>query len=223
MVENLIIIGTSHIARESIERVKKVIEDSRPDIVAIELDVGRAHALFAKEKKVRFGDVMKVGFKGFLFSIIGAYVEKKLGEKVGTSPGGEMKAAVLTAKKIGARIAFIDQDISVTLRRFSKVLTWSEKWRLVRDLIGGVFGFGEKIPFDLSRVPEKELISRLTREVRKKYPNVYKVLVAERNLFMARNLASIIRQAPQAKIVAVVGAGHETAIESILARLLQKT
>jgi len=47
---NLEIIGTSHIARQSLEEVEKAITEGRPDIVALELDNRRLHALMSGEK-----------------------------------------------------------------------------------------------------------------------------------------------------------------------------
>jgi len=45
-----------------------------------------------------------------------------------------------------------------------------------------------------------------------RYPNLYRVLVAERNQVLAKNLTQLIQTHPEKKIVAVVGAGHETEI-----------
>ena len=66
---------------------------------------------------------------------VGAYVERKLGERVGSAPGSEMKAALFAAKQVGAQAVLIDQDIVVTLKRFSEVLSWKEKWHLCVDVI----------------------------------------------------------------------------------------
>ncbi|MBI4148734.1 TraB/GumN family protein [Candidatus Woesearchaeota archaeon] len=218
MVNNLTIIGTSHIATESIAEVKRVITELKPAVVAVELDSARAHALFqrGKQRGIRWQDIKRIGIKGYLFSLIGAYVEKKLGERVGTTPGAEMKAAILAAREVGAQVALIDQDITITLQRFSQTLTWKEKFQLVWDLMTGFFG-REKIPFDLSKVPQKELITKLTREFKRKYPNMYQVLVVERNIHMARHLAHLL-QHTTAPVLAIVGAGHEQEIE----RLVQK-
>ena len=46
--KNITIIGTSHIARESINEVKDQIENNQPDIIALELDPKRAYALLHK-------------------------------------------------------------------------------------------------------------------------------------------------------------------------------
>ncbi len=78
--KNLTIIGTSHIAKQSLDEVKKAIEEEKPEIVALELDKKRLYALMqAKKEKIRVYNIFKVGFKGFLFSLIGAWAEKKIG------------------------------------------------------------------------------------------------------------------------------------------------
>ncbi|MEM4247544.1 MAG: TraB domain-containing protein, partial [Candidatus Woesearchaeota archaeon] len=133
---NLTVIGTSHIAAESVAEVRKVIEEEHPGIVALELDRKRLQALLHPQKKgLGWKDIRRIGFKGWLFSIIGAWVEKKLGEKVGMKPGAEMMQAVKAARALRIPIALVDQDIEITLRRFSETLSWKEKWHLFIDII----------------------------------------------------------------------------------------
>ena len=43
--KNIFIIGTSHIARQSINDIKKRFSELNPDIVCVELDHKRLHAL----------------------------------------------------------------------------------------------------------------------------------------------------------------------------------
>ena len=59
--------------------------------------------------------------------------------------------------------------------------------------------------------------------VKKRYPNLYLVLVHERNIYMARNLIGLMKQYPDEKIVAVVGAGHEEAMMNIIKQNLINT
>lgn len=211
--KNLTIIGTSHIASESLEEVKKVIDKEKPDIVALELDRKRLAALLSKKRaKLKWADIRRIGIKGYLFSLIGAYAEKKLGSKVGVSPGSEMLSAFKLARRVKAKVALIDQDIEITLRRFSDALTWKEKWNFVVDIFKALILRKSEITFDLSKVPSSKVISKLMKKVKKRYPNIYKVLVVERNKVMARNLADIHLKFPDSRIIAVVGAGHEDAI-----------
>lgn len=217
--QNLHLIGSSHISPESIHLVRRVIQEKKPQFVALELDTGRLHALLekgGKKKKLSFQEFRKLGFSGFLFALFGAWLEEKLGKIVGTKPGGEMKAAVYEAAKIDAKILLIDQDIHITLKRLFKALTFQEKLRFVWDFLKGLFGVGERMRFDLRKVPEEEVIEKMIVQVRERYPSFYTVLIEERNIFMAKKLQHAMQKHPESQIVAVVGAGHEKAIVSLL-------
>jgi pheromone shutdown-related protein TraB len=206
---NLTIIGTSHIAKQSLDEVEKAIVHGKPDIIALELDKRRLYSLFRKQGRVSIYDIKRVGFKGFIFSLIGAWAEKKLGKIVGVAPGSEMKKAVRLARKHDIKLALIDQDIEITLRRFSKSLTWKEKWNFILDILKAIFSRKKAIEFDLTKVPSKKIIKKLVGKVKERYPNIYKVLIEERNKFMAGNLKKIIADYPDKKVLAVIGAGHE--------------
>lgn len=221
-MEKITIIGTSHIARQSLEEVENLIKEKKPDIIALELDKKRYSALIHKNKrKINLYSMMRVGFKGFFFALIGAWVEKKLGKLVGITPGSEMLLAIKLAKKNKAKIAFIDQDIEITLRRLSSSITWKERFNFVADVFKGIF-FPKKeieklgINFDLTKVPAKDVINKLLIRVKERYPNIYNVLLSERNEVMAANLKNLHRRFPDDNILAVVGAGHEDGIKEIL-------
>lgn len=216
---NLILVGTSHISPESIAEVKNIIAEKKPGFVAIELDKGRLQGLMEtkrKRKRMSFQELKKLGVSGFLFSLFGAWVEEKMGDVVGTKPGAEMKAAVHEAASVQAKVLLIDQEISVTLKRLFKTLTWKEKLRFIGDLFLGILGFGEKIEFDLQKVPKGELIEKLIEQVKDRYPSFYKVLIEERNIYMAKKLQYYMVQFPEQTIVAVVGAGHQKGMYDIL-------
>ncbi len=214
---NLVVIGTSHIAAESVAEVASVINEEQPGIVAIELDRKRLMALLHPSKaKATWKDIKSIGFKGWLFSIIGAWVEKKLGEKAGMKPGAEMLQAVKAAKTLNIPIALVDQDIEVTLKRFSQSMSWKEKWNIAVDVFKGLIFRKSEFEFDLSTVPSQKLIEKMIRQVKKRYPNIYRVLVTERNQVMAKNLAYLMANNPGKKIVAIVGAGHEKELLGIV-------
>ncbi len=225
-INNITLIGTSHIARESIKKVTSTINESKPDIVAVELDPQRYYALMHEKKKTRLSlyNIGRIGFKGFLFAVIGSWVSNKLGRMVGVEPGDEMKAAIKAAKKNKIKIALIDQDIELTLSRFSRYFTWKERWRFIGDIFTGMFfrkGEMKKYgleKFDLSKVPPEVVIEKLMGVMKKRYPSLYRVLVDERNRVMADRLKTMLMQNPAVKIVAVVGAGHINGIRDILSR-----
>jgi pheromone shutdown-related protein TraB len=223
---NIHIIGTSHISSQSIKEIEDYIEHQKPGIVAVELDENRYQGLLHKKKPSMRG-MFQVGFKGWLFGILGHFVEKKLGESVGVSPGSEMMSAIKLAKKHQLQVAFIDQNIEITLKRLSGELTWKDKWNFFVDIIKGIFSGKKQMKelglesFDLTKVPEKELIKKLMARVKLRYPSFYRVLLTERNRVMARNLLTLSSMNPDKKILAICGAGHVEGIEEILSKSKQ--
>ena len=216
-MENLTIISTSHVAKESVKKVRETIEEQKPEIVAVELDIKRLGALFSPQKRIPLSMVKRVGVRGFIFLVFARSAQQRIGKWVGVTPGAEMKAAVLAAKKEKAKIALIDRDIEVTIRRLSKALTWREKWRFFKDLVSGLAGRGPKIEgFDVRKVPPSRVIEAAMKYLRKSYPGIYRVLVEERNMVMARNLLKIMEVEKGKRIVVVVGAGHEEGIKELL-------
>lgn len=212
------IIGSSHIAKQSINQVRRAIKKEKPDIVALELDKRRLVALMQDKKRISIFDMGQVGFKGFLFAWIGSYIERKLGQIVKVSPGAEMLEAFKLAQKNNIKVALIDQDIRITLRNISKYFTWKERFHLVSDILKGIFFRRREIErvgikdLDLTKVPPKKLIKKMIAEFKLKYPVLYKILVEDRNRFMAKNLKKIMKRYPNEKILAIVGAGHEEEI-----------
>lgn len=214
---NLTIIGTSHISKESIDLVKEKINELKPEIVALELDQLRFESLFYnKKRKNKLTDIRYIGFKGFLFNLIGAYIESRLGRIVNVKPGSEMKAAALTARQNHADIALIDQDIRITLKKLSAAFPWREKLRFLFEVFRGIFK-REKISIDLTKVPDPALIKKLTNKIKKDYPSIYKVLIEERNYVLAKNLYKLM--STNKSIIAVVGAGHEEEIIDIIKKM----
>ena len=209
--KNLIIIGTSHIAIESIKEVEAVLLEKKPKIIALELDKKRFYILSkGLKREIKFSDIKKFGFKGWLLGIIGAWLERKLGKLVGTTPGSEMKKAIETAAKINAEIVLIDQDIKTTLNKLSRELTQKEKLRFLIDIFKSIF-IRTKIKFDLRKVPDEKIINELIDKVKNRYPSFYKILIKERDEVMAKNIYRIMLNTNK-QIVAIVGAGHESAI-----------
>ncbi|MAG91525.1 hypothetical protein CMO83_02515 [Candidatus Woesearchaeota archaeon] len=207
--KNLVFLGTSHIAQQSLKEVKSLIEEEKPSIVALELDKRRLPALMSKDRrKIELRSIRYIGLKGFIFSLIGAWAERKLGKIVGVAPGSEMKQAIKIAKKKNINITLIDQDIEITLKRLSKSITWKEKGNFVADVIKALFTRKKEIDFDLRTVPDKKIIKKLTDKLKDRYPNIYKVLVEERNTVIASNIRKLMDSNPDKKILVILGAGH---------------
>jgi pheromone shutdown-related protein TraB len=214
--KNLIIIGTSHIAKQSVKDIEEAFEKHKPTIVGVELDKARLYGLLHDAKPSRsITNIRHFGVKGYLFALIGGFIQDKLGEIVGVKPGSDMLMAVQLAQKNQAKIALLDQDIQITLKKFSKRFSWKERWCLFVDIMCAPFS-REKIKIDLSKVPSSELIKTLMEKMKYRYPNIYYTLVQERNEIMACKLAAIMKNHPEERILAVIGAGHELDILGLI-------
>ncbi len=221
--KNIKLVGTSHIAQQSINEVKVAIKEFKPDIIAVELDKSRYEAMLKKnQSRLGIYAIRKIGLKGFLFAVIGSWLTKRLGKIVNVKPGADMMTAIRLAKKNKLKLSFIDQHIQITLHRLSKSISIGEKLNFFFDVFRAIF-FRKKMQkelgiktLDLSKVPSDTLIKRLLGRIRIRYPNLYRVLVEERNQVMASNLINISNQNPGKKILAVVGAGHTEGIQHLL-------
>lgn len=174
--------------------------------------------MFQKDQTPSFFDVFRIGISGFVFLVIGRYVQKKLGSIVGVEPGADMKYAIKICKKNNLKLALIDRDIRITLHRFSRQFSFNEKLRLGKELLFSPFS-KKKITIDISKIPEKKVISQIINELKTNYPNIYNVLIDERNKYMARKLFDILRLNPEKRILCVIGAGHEEGLKEDLKKL----
>jgi len=214
------IIGTSHISKDSVNEIKNQINDFKPDIVCVELDVHRYKSLFQKTRgKFKLAQISKLGLFGFLFYIIGSISQKVLSRKVGSKAGIDMRAAIIEAKRNDVKVALIDQDISITLRNLSKRVPFPEKMKLFAYVLFGGFISKKRIKFDLKSVPKDAVVKTLVSELKHKFPNFYKVLVEDRDKYMQKQVKVLSENFPKSKMLVVVGAGHKSSLIKFVSKL----
>ena len=211
--ENLKIIGTAHVSEKSVEEVRNTIIESQPDVVAVELDANRYQNLLNEKKGIQQDKEIKIReiLKGnnismLLVSGFLSYFQKKIGEEVGVKPGSEMLAAAEAAEEVGARVALIDRDIQITLKRALNSMSFWEKAKFVYSLIASFFTNDETIE-DIESIKEGDTLAEVMNYFQEMSPRAYEVLVKERDAYMARMLLDI-----DGDVVAVVGAGHKEGI-----------
>ncbi|MDI6723302.1 MAG: TraB/GumN family protein [Methanobacterium sp.] len=216
--ESLEIIGTAHVSAKSIEEVKNTILEKNPDVVAVELCLNRYQNLL----KERQGDSAKNDFqikellKGdkltlFLLSGFLSYMQRKIGDEVGVKPGSEMMAAIDAAEEVGAKVALIDRDITITLKRAIDKMTFFEKMKFVYGLIASFFSKDETID-DIDSITEGDALKEVMGYFQEMSPKAFDVLVTERDAYMAKMLLDINEE----NVVAVVGAGHKEGIKNYM-------
>lgn len=216
--DNIILVGTAHISKDSVEEVKQAIEKYKPDIVAVELCKRRHEAIVNKDKwestpvnkLLKSNNAYLMLAQTFLSSI-----QRKLGKEYGVEPGSEMIAAMDEAEKHGLKVALIDRDISVTLKRAWKKMGVREKFRLTWEFLKAILGYDEEDveELDLKEIMKEDVISEMMKEFGEIAPSVSSVLIHERDQYIAKK---ILDESKKGKVVAVVGAGHLKGVKKYL-------
>jgi len=215
---SLKIIGTAHVSDESVKEVRETILETRPDVVAVELDLNRLQNLKMEtagqkqDKKLNIREIIKSDqLTAFLASGFLSYMQKKIGDEMGVKPGAEMLAAVSAAEEVGASITLIDRDIQITLKRALNQMSFWEKMKFAYGLIASFFASDEDLE-DIEKIKEGDTLAEVMEYFKDMSPQAYHVLVDERDAYMARMLLDL----PEGRVVAVVGAGHQSGIKDYM-------
>ncbi len=210
--DNILLIGTAHVSKKSVNEVKKAVSNFQPDVVAVELCESRFKALTEKAKweNTPVTSLLK-GNKVYLIlaQTFLASIQRKIGKDLGVEPGAEMVAAIKAAKEKNLDVTLVDRDISITLKRAWKTMKFREKFRLMWEFLKAVVGFEEEEleQIDLKELMKQDVISAMMKEFGKIAPGASHVLIDERDQYIASKILDASENGKR-KIVAVVGAGH---------------
>jgi pheromone shutdown-related protein TraB len=211
----IFLIGTAHISRESVDLVRLVIAGEKPDCVCVELDEKRYEAL-AKRKTWELLDlreiIRKKQLSTLLINMVLASYQKRLGDQMGVKPGTELLEAVQEAEKHGIAVALCDRDVRVTLRRAWHSTSFWRKNYLLASILTSMFEETEITEDKLRELKESDVLSELMNELGQAMPELKRVLIDERDTY----LAEMIKNAEGKRLVAVVGAGHVAGIKTAL-------
>jgi len=216
--KEIILIGTAHVSKKSVDEVKRIIETEKPDRVCIEIDKSRYKALTdrAAWKNLKLSRVLRER-KAFLLlsNLVLASFQKRIGLDLGMKPGAEMVAAIEVSKELGIPFSLCDRDIQITLKRaWAKSGFWGKN-KLLAVMIGSLF-FREKLSKEeIEKLKKKSALESMLEELAGFLPAVKEVLIDERDKYLAAG----IFKADGKKIAVVVGAGHVPGIVKRLKKL----
>lgn len=216
--ECLTIIGTAHVSQNSVEEVKDAIYEQQPEVVAIELDKGRFERLMKEQagveedEEISVSNIIKENKVGlFVASGILTYIQSKIGEDVDVKPGSEMIGAIEAANDIGAKIALIDRDINITLQRALNEMSAWEKLKFMFSAVASLFASDDDLK-DIEELKEQDTLDEVMEYFNEASPSAYKVLVKERDAYLANSILNI----EEDHVIVVVGAGHKEGMTKYL-------
>ena len=211
------LVGTAHVSQRSVDLVREVIEREKPDAVCIELDAGRYEAL-SSEKKFEEQDLREVlknkQLATLMLNLVLSSYQRRLGLKLGVTPGSELMEAAHAANEHDIAISLCDRDVRITLRRAWQSLSWMQRFRLLAELVASIFEDTEVSEEELQRIREQDVVTEVMNELGRMMPDLKRVLIDERDAFLAHEILETEGQ----RIVAVVGAGHVNGMKGRLLR-----
>lgn len=211
--KEVILLGTAHVSQKSVDLVKEVIDEEKPDTVCVELCESRYQAL-TKKQQWQDTDLMKVIKEKkaafLLANFMLASIQKKIGKQLGIKPGEEMAQAIKSAEASESEIHLADRDIRTTLSRAWRTVTFWGKLKLMVQFAFSVIGADEISEEEVEELKNKDMLETLLSEIGESQPQLKKILIDERDMYLAEK----IRTAPGEKVVAVVGAGHVPGIKA---------
>ena len=205
--KEIYLIKTAHVSKNSIEDVDNAFKEINPDSICIELDKARYDSLNDKDKW-RNQDISKVIKEGrvglLLVNIILSSFQRRMAKSLDTNTGGEMMEGIKLAKENNKNLVLADRSVNTTFSRIWNSLGLWEKSKLLVSIISSIFDNEEISEEDLQALKEADALETALKEVGKEFPNVKKVLVDERDEYLAKK----IKTAPGKKIIAIIGAAH---------------
>jgi pheromone shutdown-related protein TraB len=234
--KEIILVGTAHVSRESIDEVSHVIRQEHPDMVCVELDAGRYDSMIQKEawEKLDVKKVFREG-KGFLLmaNLVLSGFQRRMGSGLGVKPGEEMKVAVETARELGIPYSLCDREVQITLRRAWARCGFMSKCKLLATLLSGAFSSDKLSEQEIEDLKNRSELDGMMAELAAYLPAVKETLIDERDRYLAAkiqgsgaNAAVSIdgettpgKTAGPFRLVAVVGAGHMMGIKTHLERI----
>ena len=210
--KEVILVGTAHVSKESVQLVSDIIETEKPDTVCVELCDARYQSIRQKDKWLDT-DIIKVikEKKSFLLlsNLLLASFQKRIADKFDIVPGAEMIKAIDAGEAVGADIHLADRNIRITLAKTWRAMGLWGKIKLLFQLVLSMGEIGDISEEDIEKMKQEDVLETLLADVGKSLPVLKDILIDERDQYLTHK----IRTAPGKKIVAVVGAGHVPGIK----------
>ncbi|MCL2008645.1 MAG: TraB/GumN family protein [Treponema sp.] len=226
----LVLIGTAHVSRESIDEVRNIILEEKPALICVELDKGRYASMTQKDtwEKLDMVKVFREG-KGFLLlaNLVLSGFQRRMGAELGVKPGEEMKAALDLADELGIPHALCDREVQITLRRaWANCGLWNKN-KLLAALLASAFTTEKLEAEEIEELKTRSELDGMMEELASYLPEVKETLIDERDEYLASKIyenmiAKVPPAEPARRIVAVVGAGHMQGMRNHLEKISKR-
>ena len=210
-------VSVIHTDLESVNNVRRVVREKKPEVVAVELDHERYQQLISPPKEDEIATPESGDMAQDLMQQL-AILERSLGDITGSNVGDEMLAAIEEGRAVGARIALVDRPMRTTVQAMMQV-SIEEIYKFTsmlpdatKDIESG--GASEL----LAMLKEEGTVDDLMEQFRREFPGLASALIEQRDQYVAKALQFILNDV-DGLIVAVLGAGHVQGVKAALGKL----
>ena len=203
------IIGTGHVFDLS-NAINSILDEKQPDIICVELDKQRFQSLVYRSKNP--DDYEKRRKNVPLAYNLLARFQDSMAKEYGVQAGDEMLTATSYAQSHQLPVAFIDMNAQKLFTKMFKKMGFMEKLKLLLTGFAGFFISKKRVEKEIETFEND--FDNYIEQIGDKFPTIKRVLIDDRNKYMANNLVKASEE--YEKVVAVVGDGHIPGLSEIL-------
>lgn len=214
----VVFVAVIHTDLESVEEARKVVREVRPTVVAVELDHERYEHLSNPNVHDEIAPMPLTGDTAQDLMQQLAIMEQTLGGITGSNVGDEMMAAIEEGHAVKAKIALVDRPMKATIQAMMTV-PLNELYGLTNMLPDATKDIADGGGTDLLDMLKQDgAIEDILEQFRSEFPGLTRVLIEERDQYVAKALHFILNDI-QGKIVVVLGAGHIQGVKAALEKM----
>jgi pheromone shutdown protein TraB len=205
----IILIGTGHVFNLS-QGLLNIFNEKQPEILCVELDKQRYDALMIKQSNPDEYKDMRRNVP-IIYKLLSRF-QDGMAKEYGVVAGEEMLTTINYAKSHQLPVAFIDMNAQRLFTRMLKSMSFSERIKLLFSGFAGFFVNKKRVEKEIGKIEKN--FDKYLDEIGNKFPTIKRVLIDERNEYMAKQLEKANEK--YERIVAVVGDGHIPGLSEIL-------
>jgi pheromone shutdown-related protein TraB len=203
------LIGTGHVFKLS-NQLLNIFDKINPNALCVELDSQRYQALLLKQTDP---EKYKESAKKlpYFYRILSQFQEN-MAERYGVKPGDEMMTTINYAHAHQIPLVCIDMHAQSMFSTMLKTMPITEKMKFFLSGLGSIFVRKDNIDQQVKNITND--VDSYLSIIGDKFPTIKKILIDERNKYMAQNIIKL--QDTYEHIIAVMGDGHIPGIKTIL-------
>lgn len=214
------LLGTAHISQASADTVAEFLRSGDYDAVAVELCPSRHNALVNPDAlaKMDLFQIIREKKASMVAAnlALGAY-QQRMAEQLGIEPGAEMRTALRVAREQQIPVMLIDREISTTLKRIYRNVSWWKRLNLITGLLASLLTRHKVTEEEIEKLKEGDMLESVFSQFAERAQELYVPLIDERDRYMAARLQQEAETHQGNHILAVIGAGHLRGMTDYLA------